>query len=397
MKTLMRFSVGILLLGLVTLPAQAFTSLYVFGDALSATTNNTSGLAQYYGKRFSNGRIWVEVLAQRQGIPLVTDWSYFDNDSASLVNNLKSSTTPIPPTALVVVWCNCSDIFDLAYNGVTDASQWQAAIKQDQAYELNAIQLLYSKGVRTLIMPNAVDLSMVPGFDLEDTASYLKTIHQECIAYNTAFASTLNTARASFPGLTIYQPDFFTLLNNVTANANTYGLINAQLNGENIDAIDALGKSANTNGLGDNYVYWDYLDPTAKFHEIIADTVQQQISPAQISSISVQGDPSGNTVNVLTLANAPIGLNGFVDGLINTNSAGSTAWAPVTGFTSVNQNQLVSFTAPPLPPIHEASGNGSIYPGNPGNPDTGTSSTNSAPVGEIQYYHLRFPLSWNWP
>src|SRR5579864_4554115 len=119
MKTLLRFSIGILLLGSVSLRAQSFTSLYVFGDALSTTTNNTSRSAQYpqwyYGKRNSNGRVWVEVLAQRQGIPIVYNWSYFDNDSASLVNNLKTFTSPIPPTALVVVWCNCSDLFDEGY------------------------------------------------------------------------------------------------------------------------------------------------------------------------------------------------------------------------------------------------------------------------------------------
>src|SRR6516225_3223708 len=107
MKTLLRVSVGILLLGLVAPPTQAFTSLYVFGDALSTTTNNTAGSAQYpqeyYGKRYSNGRVWVEVLAQRQGIPVANNWSYFDDDSASLVNNLQHFTTPIPPTALVVV------------------------------------------------------------------------------------------------------------------------------------------------------------------------------------------------------------------------------------------------------------------------------------------------------
>ena len=32
-----------------------------------------------------------------------------------------------------------------------------------------------------------------------------------------------------------------------------------------------------------NYIFWDQQDPTAKFHEIIADVAQQIISPAQIS------------------------------------------------------------------------------------------------------------------
>jgi phospholipase/lecithinase/hemolysin len=399
MKTLLRFSAGVLLLGLVTLPAQAFTSLYVFGDALSATTNNTSGSAQYYGKRYSNGRVWVEVLAQRQGIPIANNWSYFDNDSASLVNNLRNFSAPIPSTALVVVWCNCSDLFDEGYNGVTSQSQWNTAISQDQANELNAIGQLYAKGARTLIMPTPVDVTQVPFFDYEMnyTTAYLNLIHQECIAYNTAFSNTLNQARAAYPGLTIYEPNFFALLNNVVANAASYGLTNALLNGDNIDAIDALGNYAKTNGLGDNYVFWDYLDPTAKFHEVIADTVQQQISPARIGSISVLGNPAGNTINALALANTPMGLNGFVDGLTYTNMGGSTGWITVTNFSSISQSQYVYVSAPPLPPIAEASGNGSIYPGSGSGNSSSGSETNTVSNGEMQVYRLRFPFTWSWP
>ena len=50
--------VGVLLLGPAVFPAQAaFTNLYVFGDGISTTTNNTSGLPYYYGLRYSNGRV----------------------------------------------------------------------------------------------------------------------------------------------------------------------------------------------------------------------------------------------------------------------------------------------------------------------------------------------------
>jgi phospholipase/lecithinase/hemolysin len=402
MKTLLRFSVGILLLGLVTVPAQAYTSLYVFGDALSTTTNNTSGSAQYYGKRYSNGRVWVEVLAQRQGIPVVNNWSYFNDNSSNLIVNVKNFPTSIPPTALVVVWCNNSDLFDDGYNGITSQSTWTTNISSDMMNEFNAITNLYNKGARTLIMPSPVDVTQVPFFDYEMnyTPSYLSFIHQQCIAYNVAFSNMLNQARAFTNNLTIYEPDFFSLLNNVVKNAGSYGLTNALLNGDNIDAIDYLGNSAKTNGLGDNYVYWDYLDPTAKFQEIMADIVQQQISPAQLSSISIQGNPSGNTINVLSLANTPIGLNGFVDGMTYTNTGGTTAWTPVTSFSSTSANQFVSFSAPPLPPLQLPSGNSLSGPGGGGSDNTGNSSgsgfsTNSVPV--VQTYRLRFPFSWNWP
>ena len=37
------------------------------------------------------------------------------------------------------------------------------------------------------------------------------------IYFNTNFASLLNQASAHCPGITIYAPDFFTLLNNIMA------------------------------------------------------------------------------------------------------------------------------------------------------------------------------------
>jgi hypothetical protein len=86
----------LLLFRLIILPAKAaFTSFYIFGDAVSTTTNNTSG-GNYYGQRFSNGRVWVELLAQRQGITYESNKnrSYFGHDSAALVTSVNNLSAP---------------------------------------------------------------------------------------------------------------------------------------------------------------------------------------------------------------------------------------------------------------------------------------------------------------
>src|SRR5664279_2012532 len=82
-KSFIRFTLVVLFLGTILFPAQAnYSSLYVFGDALSSTTDGTTS-PNYYVGRDSNGRVWVEVLAQRQG--LVYDASknnsYYDHNS----------------------------------------------------------------------------------------------------------------------------------------------------------------------------------------------------------------------------------------------------------------------------------------------------------------------------
>ena len=114
------------------------------------------------------------------------------------------------------------------------------------------------------------------------------------------------------PGLAIYTPDYFTLLNNVLTNAAYYGLTNAlSPQGFSIDAYsDFAIVNLTLNGPGTNYIFWDPQDPTAMLHEIMADVAQQLISPVQISWLALF-----NGSNRLDVANMPVGLNGFVDGM----------------------------------------------------------------------------------
>src|SRR5690348_7122990 len=85
-KSLIGFTTGVFLA--LTLPAQAaFPSLYVWGDGISTTTSNAFAGSLYFGQRLSNGRVWVEVLAQRQGISYDSNKnvSYFGNTSSNVL------------------------------------------------------------------------------------------------------------------------------------------------------------------------------------------------------------------------------------------------------------------------------------------------------------------------
>src|SRR5262245_37815815 len=120
MKALLHFTVGGCLVGSLVFSARAaVTSLYAFGDGVSTTTNNTNPSVAYlyYGHRFCNGRVWVEVLAQRQGVAYDANknWSYFGHYSSDLLTNLNRFTAPPDAnTALFVVWvCNADFVYDL--------------------------------------------------------------------------------------------------------------------------------------------------------------------------------------------------------------------------------------------------------------------------------------------
>jgi phospholipase/lecithinase/hemolysin len=380
-KILIRFSVGILLFGLAVIPTQAaFTSLYIFGDGVCTTTNNSAPFpysTNFYGKRFSNGRVWVEVLAQRQGLGANSitnvnwsnssnNWSYYGQYSSNVVATL--TNFPVRPdanTSLFVVWANDADF--VSYMGSiypsTNIVTWTNAMNQSLSNHWKIItNLFYAKNARTLITPNAVDITEIPNY-VTYPAAKKSFIRQRVIDYNTAFTALLNQARTSLPGITIYEPDVFSLLDNVLTNAAAYGLTNTLANYGNgvigsIDAVDAVNygfPSASINGYGTNYIFWDPFDPTAKLHAVLADVAQQLISPVRISQLKPVEDE-----NQLNVANMPIGLNGFVDGCTNLVLPN---WVTQANFISTNATQAV------FVPVS----------------------------GPLWFYRLRFPYAWSWP
>jgi phospholipase/lecithinase/hemolysin len=345
----------------------------IFGDGVSTTTNNPSAGQYYYGLRRSNGRVWVEVLAQRLGLGANSitnvnwsnnsnNWSFYGQDSTNLVPTIRQYVAPSDvSTALFVVWVNDADFVADMQNiyPSTNAATWTFANNQSLTNHYIIITNLYAKGVRTLLMPNAVDITEIPQYDsLQSSDPPKRTfIRQQVASYNTDFATMLNRAQTNSPGLAIYSPDFFNLLDKVLTNAAAYGLTNARYLGVSIDALDdpaLVGKVA-TNGPGTNYIFWDQADPTAKFHEVIADSAQQVLAPPIFTKVTRFASS-----NLLNMTNLPVGLSGFVDSITNLTK---TNWAAGVSVTSTNTAQSLFVT-------------------------------NSGPV---QFYRLQFPYSWKWP
>lgn len=373
-----------LLLGCAVLPAQAtFSSIYVFGDSVSATTTNfTTDTNLFYGKRYCNGRSWVEVLAQRQGLGSNTttnyNWAYNSNNvsffgqySPLLVTNVNKFVTPANASnCLFIVWvCDADFVGDLYDNNVgnpatapsngTNLPAWTAAINQHLTNHFRAITNLYAKGVRTLMAPNAVDVTLAPAFANYASASKA-FVRQRVISFNTNYVALLKQIEVASPGLKIYVPDMFAIFDAGITNAAAYGLTNAVFNGANVDAINAyynygMLSSIALNGPGTNYVFWEQASPTARMNELFADVAQQTLSPVQLTGMA-QTDIS----NRLDVANVPVGLNGTV--LYATNLTQSV-WLTNSTFSSLTVTQSVY-----------------VYP------------TNAQ-----RFYQAKFPYAWLWP
>jgi phospholipase/lecithinase/hemolysin len=336
--------------------ATPFTALYVFGDGVCTTTDNVGGGAYYHGQRYSNGRVWVELLAQWQGLTYESNknWSYYGHYSPFLVTNVDNFFPTNPGSALFVVWVADADfVYNLTHYAAGDGNAWSTAIAQSVTNHWKVVTNLYAKGARTLVMPNAVDLMKVPAYVYAPAADKA-FVRQQVQQFNVSFAAMLNQARLALPAVTIYEPDMFAFFDNVISNAPAYGLTNVLYAGESVAALDdPYLADWSLNGPGANYIFWDDTDPTAKCHAALADVVQQVISPAQFSGVTALGDATR-----LDLRGVPVGRNGVLEGSTN-----FVNWVADQEIVSTNVSQ-------------------SLF----------------VPANEPQrFYRARFPLVWTWP
>ena len=355
MKTLVRLMLFVLFSGPAVLPAPAaFSSLYVFGDGVCSSTDNPNGGSIYYLDTYCNGLVWVEVLAKRQGLTYDAskNWSYFGHYSSEMVTHVNQFSPTNANTALFVVWVNDADfVYNMQYlYPDLSVASWNSAMNGFLANHYQAITNLYAKGARTLVMPNAVDITEIPQYS-GLPPSERSFIRQRVIDFNTAFAALLNQARAALPGVKIYMPDMFAVFDDMLAHPGNYGLVNPGTDALEVSSLNPWY----LDGPGAYYVFWDPFDPTAKVHEIAADTVQQMISPVQITNLTLL-----NGSNRLDVANLPIGLGGFVSGSSNLLSG---AWTTMTNFDSISAMQAVFVPA----------------------------------SASLRYYRLQFPFAWTRP
>jgi phospholipase/lecithinase/hemolysin len=357
MKALVRLIVVVFLSGLAVLPAQAaFSSLYAFGDGVSCTASNIYG-GSYYPYTYSNGKIWVQVLAERLGLNFNATTNLSDewHDSAINLTYVSQFSAADASTSLFVVWCNDADFVDDIQYGPypsLNTSAWNTAINNSLNTHSSIISTLYAKGARSLVMPNAVDITKIPQYTYEQPlpSSDAAFIRQMITSFNTSFATILNQAMVAHPDLTIYAPDMFTLLNNMLANPGSYGLVNPGYAALENDSLNPWSLT----GPGANYVFWDPYDPTAKAHAVMADITQQLIpqqssSPAKITQIhygnpcTISGTGSvSHPFALVSSTNVAKALNLWTREQTNTAGTGSFSFSVTPGVANARFFQVIT-------------------------------------------------------
>jgi hypothetical protein len=336
----------------------AFSSMYVFGDGI-CTTNSTNVIPSqlYFGKRACNGRIWIEVLAQWQGLNYDSNnvFAEFGRGSGYVVTNLtQRGGSPFPggTNALFIVWAADADyinlLLDMQDSISTNLSTWTNAGNRFLSNHFNIITNLYAKNARTLVVPGAVDVTKIPYFSM--SAPTKAFIRQRILDFNARLTNVMQQAQSVCPGMRVYCPDLCGMFDAILAQPVSYGFAN-----HTVDALDDPGLSDYTrSGPGAYYVFWDYMSPSARAHMVIAELVQKMISPPKLASLTWS-----NKTSRIVISNTPVGRNGNIE--VSTNL---TRWSNLlTNFSSTSVTQTISVSA-----------------------------TNS-----MQFYRVCFPFVWTWP
>lgn len=342
--------------------AAGFNSIYVFGDGVSNTNHPPTGFAlNYYGNRFCNGRVFVEVLSNWQGLDFdnLKNVSNFGNDSSIMLTSVQQLVLPTEAAdSLFILWSNNADYVNFTGEVTppwTNPAPWNAMASASIANYIAAVTTLYQKGARKIVMPNAVDVTRVPLYNAFDAASR-SFARQRIIAYNQQFKAAMSGVMVGKPGLEILLPDTFAFFDEVLTHPGAYGMVNfSDFNAGGIDSGDPA-----LNGAGANYVFWDDYHPTAKFQMHLAAFLQQIISPVKVSPLAFSAG-SGE----LAISNIPLGRAGVIEGSA-TLAPGSwkrdaTIFLPFSNGGSTAQ----SFSVPA--------------------------------TGPQRFYRASFPVVWTWP
>ena len=262
------------------------TELYVFGDSLSDTGmvfRATGGMyppnPTYFQGRYSNGRVWIEYLAESLHLSFKQTHNFAYGGSItgsvgnsyvpSLINQVQSFMQTYQhtnPDALYVLWAGANDYLQ----GVSSAT---IPVKN----VTTAINSLTDVGAKKILVANLPDLGQLPTTRNSTNSVSLSTLTQ---AHNQGLRRSLKVLRNEHFDLEIVVLDANTLYQDAMS---ARGYANANPTAFNFtNVISSCLSSDRTCSNPDQFLFWDGIHPTAAAHRIIGETAFSTIQQAGI-------------------------------------------------------------------------------------------------------------------
>jgi len=255
--------------------SQPFSRIFVFGDSLSDTGNLfrlSDGFPPppYFKGRFSNGRLWVEQLADALDMSIAPGDNYAVGGATTGHFNLNDGlggraypglldevasfkatrSAAEAKRALFMVWAGANDFFLALATGQDP----EVLIGNGVGNTVQAIQQLRQAGARHIMVVNVPDLGLTPFALALNIGSPLT---QLSAAYNQVLNSALDSLASA--GIPTIRVDAFATLREMVAQPAQFGFTNVT------DQLIVVG------GDADEFLFWDIVHPTTKAHAVVAE------------------------------------------------------------------------------------------------------------------------------
>lgn len=245
---------------------EPIDQLVVFGDSLSdtgmvfrATNRSYPPDPPYFQGRYSNGRVWVEYLADHLGLSAsqINNFAYggatSSNRSDGLVPGLLSQVqsftqlhSQLKSTSLYTLWGGANDYLQGANNTT-------ASVKN----VMDAIGFLSQAGARRVLVANLPNLGELPATRSGPNAAHLTTLTQ---AHNQGLRRSLKLLGQQQPDLEIMMLD---------ANALYQTAINQPAKFEFTNVTAACISGTRICNRPNQFLFWDDIHPTTAAHEVL--------------------------------------------------------------------------------------------------------------------------------
>jgi phospholipase/lecithinase/hemolysin len=242
--------------------------LYVFGDSLSDVGNvfrATGGLypsnPPYFQGRYSNGRVWVEYLADRLQLSAtqINNFAYggattgaFGNSPVpgllAQVQSFTQTHQQTNPDALYVLWAGANDYLQ----GTTSPT---VAVEN----MTGAIASLTEVGAKNILVANLPDLGQLPATRNSTQSTSLSISTQ---AHNQGLRRSLKQLSQRYSDLDIATLDVNTLYREAITNPAAFGFTN-------VTTTCLSGESGCSNPA--QFLFWDGIHPTTAAHRSIGE------------------------------------------------------------------------------------------------------------------------------
>ena len=253
---------------LSTKSSDSINELYVFGDSLSdmgTVFRMTGGTypphPTYYHGRYSNGRVWVEYLADYLKLPSfrVINFAYGGATTGSSLHSLvpglvtqvqsfKRAHQRTSPDALYVLWAGANDYLQGASRVTIPVENVNCAIAS-----------LAAVGAKNILVANLPDLGQLPATRTGANSASLTALTQ---AHNQGLRRALKVLSQQHSELKIATLDANTLYREAITKPAAFGFTNV---------TSACVSGSGTCGNQAQFLFWDSIHPTTAAHRILGE------------------------------------------------------------------------------------------------------------------------------